>query len=675
MQLADVAAGNYIVRLQTYDALERGVKFYAQLNNGAAVELTYDKNMYGYVAQVEVGAATKSLTISTTNGDFISVDVYLNAVVSVDTELPMTEATTFNLNEAQYFYYTAKQTGYFTISANSTYANAEFGIILKTNPNDIVSTTVLNSGFPMYFVAGNTYYFDIAYTGIADAWDIPETINATFSLNYWQTPTIDINKMEYVPVTMNTDSKIVPVKIDGEVGATYCVGLSNVPFPVEWVYIHYAGEIIAVNGFSCFCGEITIKEGYDTIYFSTDWEYEFIAGVELCYVSTAYDDVIFLNQATEITLRAHETLLYYVYNLPEGAYEVTLTDNNGNVIVTDSFDNTVINRGVNKGFFTIDLYDFEDSRTAFLYFTNDSNTEITFYVTVTKGETIILGQAKDITLSAAENNKTYYVTGLYAGAYRVVITANPGTYVSVYLNGESFMGYGVYEGEFTIDIDEWLTTAVALTFTGVGMNANFSVLVEPVDIWDNSDIIKIDQTKKVSLSAENSARTYYIEGITKGLYKIQLNGISAHIQVIVGNQIVVYYGKTEGYFEYLSKTPSNLTVIVSYDGSSSLTFNLTVTKAPDDLLPLGVKRTVEMSNAESVKQFYLEGLSKGQYKITLTLSNGTKIEVLTLNGIIISYGETEGYFDVQTSVDRLNLIFVYNGTSQVTFTVLVTAVD
>ena len=474
MQLADVAAGNYIVRVQTYDLLDKDAKFYAQLN-GAAVELKYDDNMFGYVANVEIGAATKSLTVSTTNGDFISVDVYLNAVVTINTPLPMKDAATFTQYEAQSFVYKADKTGYFTISANSTTENAEFSYELKTNPNNLVSSIIPDSNFPMYFVEGQNYYFTITYSGLTDTWDAPATVDATFSLNKWQTPTVALNEMVYAPITV--DGKTEAVNITGEVGTTYIIGFTNAPFDVEHIYIHYAGEIITVDGMNGFNGEITIEKDYDTIYFTTDYNAEFVAGVTLSYVPVDYDDEIKLNAAKEITLRAHETLQYFVYNLPEGAYEVTLTDGNGNVTVTDVYDNTLINRGANKGFFTVETYG-EETGTGYLYFTNDSDSAITFSVTVTKGETIALGEATDISLTAAENSKTYYVTGLTAGAYRVVITANPGTFVSVTLNGEPFMGYFDNEKEFTIDIDEWLTTAVSLTFTGFG---NFSVLVTPAE--------------------------------------------------------------------------------------------------------------------------------------------------------------------------------------------------
>ena len=287
---------------------------------------------------------------------------------------------------------------------------------------------------------------------------------------------------------------------------------------------------------------------------------------------------------------------------------------------------------------------------------------------------IVLDQTKNITLSEVDNAKTYYINGLSAGKYILSLSFN--SQIRVFLGGSIIINDGDKEVSFTVS--SYSTVTLVFYYNGSG-TVNFNALVakvpQPPVIEPNTDTIEIGVTKNITLTADNSAHIYYIEGVTKGLYKINLYNVTTQIQIIVDNKIIVYYGQTNGYFEYLSKASSKLTVIISYNGDTNISFSLKVTKEDDNLLPIGVKRTIEMSQAENVKQYYLEDLSKGQYKITLTLSNGIQIEVLTLNGIIISYGGTEGYFDVQTSVDRLNLIFAYNGSSEVTFTVLVTAVN
>ena len=383
LELENVAAGEYYINIQLEygSRLEAGAKLYAQLDNGAKIELVYNSNMYGYTAKTAINGAT-SLTVSTDNEEKVNVNVSLYAVVSVNTPLPMTKAATFTQYEAQGFYYTADKTGYFTIKANSTTENAEFSITLKTNPNDLVSTIIPDSSFPMYFVAGNTYYFDITYSGLTDTWDAPATVEATFSFEEWKTPTVALNEMVYVPVTMATDTKTVPVGINGEVGTKYIIGLSNVPFEVEKVIAHYAGEEIALNGFDGFNGEITIKEGYETIYFTSEYNAEFVSGVTLSYVPVEYDDTIKLDTVKEITLRAGETLMFYVFDLPAGEYMITIDGDDEFISVADAYDYTIVRQGAGIGFFDVFVWEEGGTATAYLYFTNHGTATVTFKATV-----------------------------------------------------------------------------------------------------------------------------------------------------------------------------------------------------------------------------------------------------------------------------------------------------
>lgn len=413
IELQNVAAQEYFVSANTYyhgyvdEADKEDYKLYLQVDSAAPVELVFNANMYGaYTANVKIPAGAKTITLSTDSKYVLDASLSMFEVVTVSNEIKMGQLKEFSMYETESFFYIAtEENGYYTISvdvytvvenedgekvAGDLVDDAIFSIVLKTNPNEYMGEDVEVNKYPMSLVKGEKYYFEIAYTGVeyevdengeAIIPDAPMNVMAKFELKNWTKPTVSVNELVFVPVTLET-ANAIEVNIDGMEGTAYNVGLVNIPYYVTSVTAHYAGETYTLDMLNGFNAEIKFTAEHTTIYFTST--YKFVANVGMTYTTPEYDDTIKLDVAHEITLRPGESLMFFVYDLPAGEYDITIAGGNGAISVADAYDNAVVVQGKLFGSFEVFVWEEGGTATAYLYFTNHGTTTLTFNATVTK---------------------------------------------------------------------------------------------------------------------------------------------------------------------------------------------------------------------------------------------------------------------------------------------------
>lgn len=458
VRIADVAAMEYFVRLQPYDRYGEDIKFYFGLDGGNPSEMIYDENSDGYAVNASIGGSSEYLTVTSTSGEAVTVDLILDASVIVDTPLPANSPAEFAQYETRSFVYRAEQTGYYTINHISAPAAAEFGITLKTNPNLSQSVSVYGENFPMYLVGNTNYYFDITYIGIAgESYEnMPATVKATFSVNRWENPAANVDKNMYVPVTSESDSKTVPIKINCPAGSELQVSLYNVPFGAEHISLHYANDVITLASATGFATRMVVQSGADSFYFTADYEGEFVADLLISYVPVSYDGEMKLGKGTEVTLRAHESRLYYVTDIPAGEYKITTAGGNGKISAADEYGGTIIAAGEGLGY--VDFAPSEPSGTLYFSFSNESDENITFaaLVTAMPSEEIFLGEAKQITLAA--NESAQYRVNIEEGDYTITLSDADPSAVRIYFDEEEFIFSGLPSYDFSVSGGEHIIT-------------------------------------------------------------------------------------------------------------------------------------------------------------------------------------------------------------------------
>lgn len=659
--------GDYILNVQVDYYEEYGTPaIWAQVDNGKLVQLTPGMNN-NYTGKITTTANSHTLKLTTDAAAAISVSVYLSEVVTVNTPLPTDTAATFTIYEGQNFYYDAKGTGYYSIAANATPSEADFSIVLKTDPNQ--DGTYIEEGYPMYLVAGTRYYFTITYTGTTSGHE--ETADATFAVSEWTAPTLEVNQARvYAPVTA-ADSDIQPIHLDAAKG-TYTLTLYNMPDSVLYgeytLTAHYIDGSVQKD-ITLSYGEAQIEiENATSIWFTTNYTSNFVAGVALNTIQKT-GTLVVGGTAQSITLTGKESAAYTVTIPKTGYYEVVLDLKGGDPIQVDASTawRSIIPYGNTSGAFYAEVAEGETETTVDLLFTHEGTGSTTFEVIVrTLSNAVIkLNKATDITVPAG-TEKTYFVENLAEGIYSVEIPAGLKVEVYTSVTEEPVIVAGGTFGTFDI----FYAQTVSLIFKNTGdADATFAVTVEKKAQgymylgWENT----------ISMAADETSVTYYLDNVSEGTYTMDLNlpeGVEIQVTSSLDGSIIAY-GQTSATFE-ITEDNTDIMFTFTKKGNAAVEFGATVSLTANAKIELGTAKTITLGAFET-KTYDIEGLEEGDYRITLTLPDGALIQVNIGDTIVIKTGESSAAFEVENDGTTVSLTFFSLSLTDVTFTVMVEA--
>lgn len=550
--LLDFVNGEYMVVVDVYEEVE---DITLSVNG---VELTKNPEAYNaYTATVDFTSA-KSLTLTTSSTENITVSITLREIVKAE-ELVMGEPVELSLWQEKVFSYTATESGYQVLDIAKNPANSYINVVLKSDPNSY-DGTYIEEGYPINFVAGQTYYFALTYTGTewVEGAVTPDTATFTFNLATWEAPTIEADRTYYVPVANSVETaEQFKVNATGE----YLVSIFSLPMEAYAegfeVTLYYNGKEYPLNVGTSFTAQINFVETEQTIMLVSNQQAEFVCGIML---SKYVDTTIVVGKAKEITLNGYETMAYSLYDLPAGVYSIDVIGGNGNVTVYDSYYRPVVSNGSNSGLIYVSANVFE----YMLFIENNSDDAMTFSVLVANKDAMALGQAKEVTLSAENNTATYYVGGLAEGNFQITLDSNYEN-VTVKFDGVSVPLVNG-KGEFTVTAEQ-ADALMTLEFAyGGDEEVTFNATIMPLNLME------LDVAKEITVSSEKTTVTYYITGLTVDSYynimlskefegMVYINGIGAAYYP----EMVTFYADTE-----------IITVTFEYYGEGATTFEATV---------------------------------------------------------------------------------------------------
>lgn len=561
--------GNFILNVQLFETISEYPTITAQVDEGTPVTLV--RNEYeDYTGRISVTAESKTLKLSSTTP--VMVAIGLEAVIEVNTPLPTTEDKPANFDQwkSYNFYYETNVSNYYAVKTHASVENADFSILVKTDPNDIDGVSVIGDNFPLYLEAGTRYFFTISYFG--EPTGTATSATAWFTFSDWEAPTIRANQdMVYVPVTNENQTKIMTLNVDP---GTYVINMT-VPLG-ETVTAHIRNILGAVNSVTLAEGSAQIEINNGRYIWFTTTGTPFSAGVTINTPQQV--GVLELGKSSSITLTGKETAVYTISGLAQGYYEVVLTlpGNKPVQVSASTLPLPIIRYGNTRGAFGVVVSGEETTTDATLYFTYNGTDSVTFNVIVNpiSNATIALGAATTVNVPA-NGESTYFLENYSEGIYTMNLTLPEGAKIEVY-----------------------------------------SSLQEAPMI---------------------------IEGGTSATFTL-------------------YYQQTVGLiFKNLSNTAVNLSVKVELEANGYLN--------------LGWYNGITLSAAQNSKVYLLEDLKPGKYNVTLVLPEepaGVQIKVTDAAGTVIDYGATEGTITV-TAEGTYSLTFMYNGTEEVSFEVLVEA--
>lgn len=456
--------GKYMVVVEVYDEFDETISV-----NGTA--LTAEPSLWNGFTGVFDLTDVKSLTVSTTSEDTVAFSLSLREIATPDT-LEMDKAVELPLWQAKKFEYTATVTGIYTLEVVKQYANSYIDVMLMDSATSLsgsyINLDAENGGYPISFVAGQKYYFQLTYTGTEYEEGVvtPEKAEFTLKLATWTAPTLEANYVYNVPVT-NSASTATALKIAEELSGNYLVSLLILPMSAYTdkdfiVTLTYNGTPYTLNLANDFAVALELAKGEKTIKLVSNQDKTFTCGIS---VSEVFDTDLELGVAKAVNYSGREGRAYTLYELPAGTYAIDLIGSNGNVMVFDTSYNAVVGYGETNGIFTVanEVAEFV------LIIENNSDTPVSFSILVTGNRNMMyIDETINITLNAEANSVTYYID-LSEGEYEVYIPDMPAG-LTVYANGEVLSS----NNTFTVET----ATTVTITFVYTGMEEiNFMATV------------------------------------------------------------------------------------------------------------------------------------------------------------------------------------------------------
>lgn len=544
VDLAGTHTGDYIVGVSVPDDMTHTLALSASVGGSSEpVTLTYSTEMgYVYWGQINLTGAT-TLTISKVGAEPLSVSITLTPAAKESDYQPIDGAfaeKTYDVGVPAYYqvtpvakeeaegvkegFYTFDFSGYTLTPAEGTPENlpyeAQFSIVVKTNPNYVSAIYVSTNDQPVYLAAGETYYIELTWTSAYfyqvehktdeegnpydeyTYYDSP-AVTAALSLKEW-----DTSKAVITPDVLN----FVPV---GEAGyevtlnagaGNYSLTLSEVPEGLS-VTATYDGKDYTLNADNGYSADLIVTTVNKLTLKSTQ---TFVASA---YLFAGEREPMTLGEAVTFTVEANGAAVYYLTDLKAGSYSVLIAGNH-DVEMLDG-EGVVVPAGYHYGVFTVE----EDAAEYTLLFLNRSKDDTAQTVTVTiaayEVPSIALGAESSITLAAGES-KGYYLEGVTgASGYTVSLSANTNVVVSTPLTGGTVVAEGATIGGFAVEA-EGEDGRVLLVFTN---NGEASVTFE-VTVHAAQELVLGDNT--VNLTVENSVQYYYMV-LPAGTYTITLD--------------------------------------------------------------------------------------------------------------------------------------------------------
>lgn len=570
LNLVGVAPDSYIVAVTPYTDLGTAT-LSAQVDDGTEVPLQANAGMYGaYTGTVAVTAASKTLTVHASAGESVSVGIELYAVISNVPELP--ETTHLNAYEANLYSYTAGENGYYCLNignvkeGETAVNDALFSILFKTNANDFVGVNIFENNHPVYMTEGSTYYFEVTYNGTEYREDeegnplpSPEVVSVDFKVEAWSPVTVAAGNLYYVPVaeSENTYAVTLASGLTGE----YTLSLLDIPEDAT-VVAHYG---TASYNFTTYDNvvSVTLNATDTTLYFTSDHA-PFVVGVQL----DEYVDVTLqLGTPKTITLEPYFANAYYLYNLEAGTYSVTVSNGNGAVEVY-AYSETAVSYGHTFGVFTTN----EAAEEFGLVVSNQGDSAVTFTLLVQTyhaPNTLHVG-TNEVTLDKGTVD-VFTLGHLDAGTYTITVSGSADVVIwNGYLG--NIVEVGSNHGAFIVtefDAADVLNTVVLYIENSGEEAANLTVTVTQ---YGQYELLYPDQPTEITLSAEESSRTFLLDYLSAGDYVIELN--TTEVEVLVNGEVVLSAGEEINLFP-LAQTGYSVVEFV-YHGSSELIFTVNI---------------------------------------------------------------------------------------------------
>lgn len=686
--LEGVTTGDYILYVLPYGDPEEEYPAYtisAQLNGGAITPLEENPYMYGaYTAKFSISASVaNSFKITTSSEKDLTVDISLYPVVTPQ-KLPVgAEHATLKLWEATTFSYESAYTGYYTISVDAP-AGADLDITLKHDPSDLTGTALAWGSYPINLVAGETYYFDVVYSGSATG---AETIDVTFSFAEWEKPTLALNALDiYIPVTPS-NTPVVNIDIDSsslEAG-NYVLALTLLPVSSEGLTVQAiidSNEPVDLDQENNFNAVIQLSSASKQLHLTSNWSEVFVVGVTLSY-TPAEEVNIPLNTPTSITVRPNESITCYAkgitqdgnYNLVLSGYEAATSK----ISVSNLYDDVIIANGETSGIFAVMLmypepgYPGEQSKDEPLIFQNKGTSSVTVTATISAIEgtdyDITLGTAKQISV-APQGKSYYYVKGLASGSYLISLSVE-GNDIAVYNYFNTYsplIARGADQGMYSFSLVGPFENEDGTSYPGE-TSRTLCLVVQNSASSEKSCSITVTKVNSLELGVNENitvmgTANYYIGNLTTGRYEVALSNIPAGavlLNVLYNGDIIASRTDPTGVIEVDVPNGQATTIAmisITYVGASA-PFNISITEIADGTMSLGVAQTVTLGYNDATETYNIQ-LEAGKYTLSISgdIPSGVTVFVM-VNGEYVLYGEYSGTFNLAEDA-TVAVVFSYS---------------
>lgn len=596
VDLLDVSGRYNVVVSGYYDVLNAGEEIYVGTTKLDYGELTMDRSYY---AELDL-TGVKTLSIRSTNALTVNVALYPYVAPSSYTAFPET-ATSYSADGTETAKYMLPVTAGELYTVNLTTASStettqeiyvDYGINVKTNPNNLSGTYMSGNNYPIYVSAGvTTLYFDItvysAYYFDADQ-DIQYLSNVSllFTAGVWDAnnSAIGTEDIANVPVVPASSTTRYPVKVDVTAGS-YLLTMVNIPYidnpeteQVESVSVNlYVNGVLsslrltAANDYTVYI-ELT---GTESLSFTSTYGELFVGGVFLA----EEDTVLKLGEEKNITLGAGESRIYYLETPAEGDYLFSIM-NGQNVIEVTGSQGVIVPNGAQYGALRVSVPEegVPVENVAVVFTNHSTESSVSFYVTVTK-ETIEnhdISTPLAVTSLAAGETRVYFISNFSEDveAYLISVENGDSMSVSLTLGPTTVVESGFPVGGIVLGTDyEYGGNALIVLHNDGGETVSFNVSFTPAD-----GVLIPDVSETITLEGNDSA-SYVLASLSKGTYEITLtlaDGSTQTLSVTVSDNFGISYEAVNGVSEdyEVNSDGANVVLFFTNDSADSVTFDV-----------------------------------------------------------------------------------------------------